>query len=351
MKSKTKLLIIYLITPLLVLFALACSDSEGEEKKNNSNAEPTVFVKTIKLRVEPFTDYIPILGVAKAYQEANLSSDEGGRIKKFVNDKGSYVKQSEIIVEMDNDVLKANMDATKAQYEMAENNFIKQEKIFKENVTSELQFLNAKYDRDAAKANYELMKARYDRTFIKAPFSGIVDRKYSEVGELVLPGVPIVSIVNMYRINIEAGVPENYVNDVNRGDSVKVVFKDLKNKEYRAKLSYVGKTITTNNRTFPIEIYLNNSDGTIKPELSAQVYIQKERFETAIVIPEEVVIKTDLGYAVFVEEDGIAKRRIIDIISNSNNEVAVKSGLKGGENLINVGFQNLVDGTKVKVVN
>ncbi len=350
MKSKI-ILILCTVIPLVLFLSTSCSDSDGEEKKNNPNNESSVFVQTIELNAEQFTDFISVLGVAKAFQEANLSADEGGKIAEFVKDKGSYVKKDDVILILENDVLKANMEAAKAQYEMAESNFIKQEKIFKENVTSELQFLNSKYERDAAKANYELMKARYDRTFIKAPFSGIVDRKYAEIGELVLPGAPIISVVNMFRIKIEAGVPENFVNVVDRGDSVKIVFKDLGNKEYRAILSYVGRTITTSNRTFPIEIYLNNSDGTIKPELSAQVFIQKEKFDSAIIIPEEVVTKTDLGYAVFIEENGVARMRVIEIISRSNNKIAVKSGLNEGENLINVGFQNLIDGTKIKVVN
>ena len=171
------------------------------------------------------------------------------------------------------------------------------------------------------------------------------------MGELVLPGAPIVSLVNMFRIKIEAGIPENYVNRIKRGDSVKVVFKDLQNAEYRAVLSYVGSTITSDNRTFPIEIHIHNSENKIKPELSAQVFIQKEKFSSAIIIPEEVITKTDLGYAVFIEKDGIAKMRIIDIINRSNNKIAVKSGLSEGENLIYVGFQNLVDGIKIKVVN
>lgn len=351
MKSKSKIVLSLILIAALALLNISCDNSEGSEQGKNTSNDPSVFVRTLELKSEQFTDYIFVLGVAKAFYQANLSSDEGGRIKKFVNDKGSYVKEGEVIVELDNDVLKAGLDAAKAQYDMAENNFLMQEQIYKENVTSELQYLNAKYERDAAKANYELIKARYERTFIKAPFSGIVDRKFAERGELVLPGAPIVSLVNIFRIKIEAGVPENYVNHVNKGDSVKVIFKDLENKEYRAVLSYVGRTITTNNRTFPIEIYLNNSNSSIKPELSAQVYIQKAKFDSAIIIPEEVVTNTDLGYTVFVEENGIAKMRIVDIISRSNNKVAVKSGLKKGENLIYVGFQNLVDGIKVKVVN
>jgi len=351
MKSKSNLVLSFILLAAIASLNISCDDSEGSEQGKNTSNDPSVFVRTLELKNEQFTDYISVLGVAKAFYQANLSSDEGGRIKKFVNDKGSYVKEGEVIVELDNDVLRANLNVAKAQYDMAENNFLKQEQIYKENVTSELQYLNAKYERDAAKANYELIKARFERTFIKAPFSGIVDRKFAEMGELVLPGAPIVSLVNMFRINIEAGVPENYVNSIKRGDSVKVVFKDLQNAEYRAVLSYVGSTISSDNRTFPIEIHINNRENKIKPELSAQVFIQKEKFSSAIIIPEEVITKTDLGYAVFIEKDGIAKMKIVDIISRSNNKVAVKSGLSEGENLIYVGFQNLVDGIKVKVVN
>ncbi len=154
---------------------------------------------------------------------------------------------------------------------------IKQEQIYKEKVISELQFLNSKYERDAAKANYELIKARYERTFIKAPFTGIVDARFAEIGEMVLPGSPVVSVVSMYKIKLEAGVPENYVNMVKKGDSVKVVFKDLNNSVYYEKVSYVGNTISTDNRTFPIEINIDNRDGKIKPELSAQIYIYKAK--------------------------------------------------------------------------
>lgn len=352
MKNKIKITIILLIGTLLLVTINACSDSaEGENLGNEESNEPSVYVKTVPLEHVTFYDQIKVFGVAKAINQADISTDEGGKIKEFVKDKGSYVNKDDVILILDNDVLKANLDAALAQYERAQSNFTRQEKVYKENVISEITYLNAKYDRDAAKANYDLIKARYDRTFIKAPFAGIVDKKYAEVGETILPGVPVVSVVNMYKIKIEAGVPENYVNRVQMGDSVKVVFKDLQNAEYKAVLSYVGNTITTNNRTFPIEITINNSDRKIKPELSAQVYIQEEKYDAAILIPEETVTKTDLGHTVFIEEDGIAKMRIVEIISRSNNKIAVSSGLKEGENLIYVGFQNLVDGTKVKVVN
>jgi RND family efflux transporter MFP subunit len=347
--KKIMTLLTFGLTLSVLFLTVSCGDSEGSKQTNN-NSEPNVYVKTMKLKSESFIDFISLLGVAKAFYHSNLSSEEGGKIKEFLKNKGSFVRNGDVILVLENDVLKSNMDAAKAQYDMAENNFLKQEQIYQEKVISELQFLNSKYERDAAKANYELIKSRYERTFIKAPFTGIVDARFAEIGEMVLPGTPVVSVVSMYKIKIEAGVPENYVNMVKKGDSAKVVFKDLHNAVYNEKVSYVGNTISTDNRTFAIEINIDNRDGKIKPELSAQVFIHKEKFNEAIVIPEETVTKTDLGYVVFVEEDGVARMRVVEIISRSNNRIALRSGLKEGENLITVGFQSLIDGTKIKVV-
>lgn len=345
-----KLILVLAVLSISAFLFIACTESEGSEFRDSEVSGSFTYVKVNELKSELFTEYIQLLGVVKPSMQSNLSSIEGGRIERFHKDKGNFVNAGDVIIEIDNEVLKASLDAAKAQYDRAEANFLRQEKIFKENVSSEIQFLNSKYERDAAKANYELIRARYEQTFIKAPFSGIVDQKFAEVGENVLPGAPIVSLVKMDQVKIEVGVPENYIGLVKQGSNVKLLFRDLGNQEYDAKINYVGNTISTSNRTFPVEIDINNSGNRIKPELSAQVYIEKQKFEKAIKIPEEVVAKTDFGYVVFVEKDGFSEMRKVDIISRSGNIAAVSSGLNDGDRLIVVGYQNLVDGEKVKVV-
>jgi len=349
MKTLSLKFILSIIILSSIVIISGCNTTGNE--KNNKQDENVTFVQTQELKTEPFIEYITVLGVAKAEMMANISSDEGGKIKKFYKEKGSYVQKDEIILEIDNDVLKANLDAAKAQYDKAESNFLRQEKIYNQNVSSELQYFNAKYDRDAALANYDLIKARYDRTFIKAPFAGYFDSKIYEVGETILPGMPVITVVKMDRVKVEAGVPENYVNHVKQGTNAKIVFKDLDGIEYKSKLTYVGNAISTTNRTFPVEVILNNYDRKIKPELSAMVYIEKNNFKDVVLVPEEVVVKTDLGYVVFIAVNGIAKMKKVEVISRYNSVAAIKSGLNDGDKLITVGYQNLVDGEKVKVVN
>ena len=348
-RSVEILIVVALIT--LSLLINACSDAGGTEKKEQENAEDGfTYVEVMKTKHEPFVKYITLIGAAKANQKANIASDEGGKIKKFLKDKGDYVEEGEVILVLDNDVLKASLDAVNAQYEMAEMNFKKQEDVYNQKVTSELQFLNAKYERDAAKANYELTKSRYDHTFIKAPFSGVLDMKFVEEGEFAAPGNPIIALVSIDRIKIEAGVPENYVNDVKKGNNVKIIFNDLDGETYTAKISYVGSTINTDNRTFPIEIEIPNKGRKIKPELNAEVKIERANFDKAVIVPEEVVAKTDQGNVVFVEENGIAKMRKVNVAGRFNNEAAIIEGLNEGDNLIHIGYQKLIDGEKVKIL-
>jgi membrane fusion protein (multidrug efflux system) len=350
-KNKLKILSVMLVGLIISasLFINACTDVDGSEKKEEDPGS-FEYVEVTKMNYEPFVKYISLIGVAKAYQEADIAADEGGRIKSFVKDKGDYVREGEVIVVLDNDVLKANLDAAKAQYDMAETNFKKQEEIYRQKVTSEIQYLNAKYERDGAKANYELIKSRYDRTFIKAPFSGILDNKYIEEGEFAAPGLPIISLVSIDKIKVQAGVPENYVSSVKGGNNVQVVFNDLGGETFQDKISYVGSSVNTDNRTFPIEVVINNRDRKIKPELNAIVKIEEDKFDNVVLIPEEVVSKTDLGNVVFVEENGIAKMKIVEVKSRYQNKAAITKGLNEGDNLIVVGFQNLVDGEKVKIL-
>jgi RND family efflux transporter MFP subunit len=353
MKAKSLILLLSLIT-LGISFStlIGCSDSEANSKVATSTAkeENSTLVEVKELIAEPYIDYISLIGVVKPYQIANIASLEGGKIKQFNKSKGSFVKEGETILTIDNDVLNATLSVAKAQYDLAEMNFTKQEKIYKENVSSEMIYLQNKYQRDAAKANYELIKVRYEQTFIKAPFSGYLDSKYFEEGEVVSPGIPIITLINSNMVKVSAGLPENFIAEIKNGNECLVNFKDLNDLKVKSRISFMGKSITTNNRTLPIEMLVPNSNNQIKPELNAEVQIQRGKYEKMIVIPENVIARTDYGYIAFVANGDKAELRKIKILNRRSNQVAVSEGLKEGEKLIVVGYQSLVNGENIKVM-
>lgn len=346
MKKNILLIIIFSLLSLFQFTGCESSEANNNEKEENKNSVG-VNVKIQKIQSEKYIDNIYVVGTAKAYQSVLISSEEGGKIKEVLKDKGAYVKTGDLILNLDFEVLKANMDAAKSQFDLANMNFEKASKVYKDNAISEANYLQTKYQLDAAKANYDLAKARYEKAFIKAPFNGFINEKFIEVGEIVLPSSPLVSLINTSRIKIVAGVPENYINQIRDNEEVTIRFKDLGNEERKGRVNFVSKTIVTTNRTFQIEVVLDNSNGKIKPELNADVYIKRKEYDEVFIIPAEILTNTEKGYCVYVEKNGIAELRVVEILNRTGNKVAVKTGLKNNENLIVVGFQNLVDGEKV----
>jgi len=347
-----KLILISIAFLIAVVSFTACGEADGKENQiEEKSTGKVVNVETIKLQSSAFTEKLNVVGTLKANNKAELGHQTGGIIKEIVKDKGSYVKKDDVIIILDNDVLKANLDAAKAQYDLSEVNFKKQEMIYKDNVSSEFQYLQAKYSRDQAKATYELAMAQYEDSFIKAPFSGIVDRRYYEKGELVPPGLSIVSLVEPNNLKIEAGIPERYVGQIKQGTDVMINVKSVTSETIKGKVSFIGASVETNTRTFPVEVRFVNSGNKLKPEIVAELEINIKDHENIYLVPEEVVLRIDDSYIVFIEKDGLAHQRNVEILNRTNRKIAISGGLNEGENLVVVGYQNLVEGEKVNVIN
>ncbi len=344
----------YLFTIILLLltFFMITSCSDESNKKTVAQDKETkskVSVKTQKLIAKEYTDFIQVVGSIKPYQKALISTTEGGKIVNFIKDKGNYVAKGDTILIIDNEILEANLLAAKAQFELAEITYEKQKMVYEENVNSEIQYLQSKYGLKQLEANYKLIQTRYNNTFVVAPFSGYIDHKYFEEGELAPVGQPILLLIDVNRVKVEAGVPEEYVSSIKKGESATVYVKAI-DKEFSGKISFVGTSINATNRTFPIEITLSNKGRVLKPELIAKVKIQNSIYDKIISIPTELISRVDDGYIVYVYENGIAQSRKIEVLRRTANNVAVASGLKEGDELIVVGYQNLIDGQAVTVV-
>ncbi len=345
MKQRIGILILFIAAQILLF--TSCSEDAAEEKKE----EKYTNVEVITLKSQEYTDYVTIVGTIEPYNDAKISHETGGIIDRIVKDKGSYVSKGDTILILDNQSFKASMEAAKAQYELADVRFQKQQEVYNQNVGSEFEFLNAKYNRNQLKAVYDQARVMYEKSFIKAPFNGIVDSRLFDEGEFLPPATQVVRVIDATRLKIVAGVPERYAADIKVGAKTKVYIKELFDEPFDGKINYVGRALDPANRTFPVEILITNKNGLIKPDMLAEVSITKSVYENIVTVPEEVVTRTDNSYIVFVVNNGKAELRNVEILSRKGESVAVKSGLKEGDKLVVVGFQNLVDGENVSIVN
>jgi len=333
------------LTTVLVL--MSCKNKGGES--NGQKIQP-VYVRVEEVKPTQLIDVLQIAGTVKAYEDVNISPEEGGVVKEWKVKKGHYVRKGDLIVVLRDEVIKAGYDAAKAQYEMAELNLEKQKGVYEQQGISELQYRNLQLTRDAAKANADLMRARWERTQLRSPIDGVLDNTIPNEGEFAPPGMPIARVVNMATIKIQAEVPERDAGAIARGMRGTITFDALPGDTLEGRISFAGSTVSAANRALIVELVLPNPLRRLKPEMVAKVKLLRESKDDALLISDDVVQLVDRGRTVvYVENNGKAEERQLTLGGRQGNQVEVVQGLKPGDRLIVVGFQKLVNGTPVIV--
>lgn len=341
--------IVYSIFALILSFAVySCGDSGGETKKETVDKKlPLVKVKTVETGT--FSDNFRVLGIIKPITSAKVSSEEGGLIVILNKDKGSYVRRGEIIAKIKKDVEIATYEQTEAQIELARINYEKQKQLFEDNATTEIQYLTAKWQYEAAIKGQDVLKQRLKTGYIRSPISGIVDEKFMNRGEMSAPGSPIVNIIDVSSVKVSAGIPEMYLTKVKKGQTVNITIEVLPGVEFEGKVNYIAPALQGTSRTFEIEVIISNRDKLLKPGMNANVQISEFSQPNSVVIQQDLIVDYGDEQYVFILEGDIARKRVLKLGGRNENMVLIESGLNPGDQLITDGFQSVKDGDKVQI--
>lgn len=328
----------------------ACSNSEAKQDAP-AQAKPALSVRVEQVTPRPFVDAIHASGIVKSHDDVMVSPEEGGVVKAWKVKKGQWVEKGAVLAVLRDEIIKASYDAANAQYKIAKLNADKQENVYREKGISELQYKNTLYSRDAAKANADLMKARWERTQIKSPVAGILDDYYFDEGEFAPPAVPIAHVVNISSLKIQAEIPERHAGSIALQTPVVMTFDAFPGDTLTATVSFVGSTVNASNRSLPVEMNISNPGRKLKPEMIAKVKILRTTRKQALLVSENVVQLVDRARnIVFIENGGVAHERTVTLGAHQGNLVEVLDGLKAGDRVIVTSIQGLVDGMPVSVV-
>ncbi len=327
-----------------------CGDSNADQQQGNQQDARHVTVKVRELTTQPFRETLQLSGSIKAYDDIMVSPEEGGVVKNWNFEKGDIVKKGSIIVVLNDDVAKPSYEASLAQFKASSLTFEKQQKVFTEQAVSEWELKTTEYGRDAAKAQSDLMHARWERTRIKSPITGILDERYADIGEMAAPGVPIARVVNIHKVKVLVQVPERYAGSIKLGTTITLTVQAHPGRTFTGKVSYIGATINSDNRTFPIESILTNEGHRLKPEMIAKVKIHQSTATDALLLEEAIVQQVDRNrLVVYVENNGRAEERVVQLGGRSDNQVEIVSGVKAGDRIIVSGYHNVINGQTVVV--
>ncbi len=187
-----------------------------------------------------------------------------------------------------------------------------------------------------------------------APFSGTIESQNVEVGEQIAPGMPVLRVLSREKMKVRAGVPERYAAEIVRGAPLEVRFENYGFEPRQSEITFVGGAIDDKSRTFTVEAELDNTDGRLKPDMTARLSLVRNTVESALVVPLAAVVRNESGVQIFVVEtkDGIttAQSRSVKEGATVAGRTHVAEGLKPGDRVVVSGQQNLTQGERVIAV-
>jgi membrane fusion protein (multidrug efflux system) len=351
---------LYYLTILSLLLA-GCSAGTKESGKENNTAQDTLaalpagaeqIVETLVLEKQIISRTIEYTSSLIPFEENHLVPSSPGRIEKIYVEIGDRVQKGDLLVQMD----RTQLHQAEIQLKSVENDFRRLDTLNKVGSISEQQYEQMKAQYDIAVSN---MKFLQENTVLRAPFAGVISGKYYEDGEFY-SGAPttltgkaaIVSLVQINPLKAEVSISEKYFPMIRMGMDATVTCDIYPGKTFPGKVMMVYPTVDPATRSFTAEIKISNDRILLRPGMFSRVTMDLGE-EMALVLPSVSVMKLQGSNEryVFVEENGTARRIIVQIGKRFDDKIEVLSDeLSVGSHLIVKGQARLIDGDRVKVV-
>ena len=326
------------------------SQSGSKTADNTAANTKTKVVQALTLEEGPFRTWVEVQGTVDARQSIEVTAESMGVVRNIKVKEGQKVTKGQILAELDQTVLLQSIEEIKGQLDFAKQLYTKQSNLWKQNIGSEVQYLNAKNQKESLERRLSTIESQLDMTRIKAPVSGTVDQVYLKLGQSTAMGMPAVRVVNFNDLRVITDLSESYVSRVREGATVDLEFKDL-NLSAQGRIAYVARSISALNRTFRAEVPLNNREGLYRPNMIVGMKINDYSTNKAIKIPVNLLQNSDEGTFVMVvrgEGTSLKASRVSVTPGRSNGiETEILQGLQAGDRIITTGYNDLNDGQAI----
>ena len=320
--------------------------------------EKLTLVSNYEIKEKIFNSYIEAQANLKTRKNVLILPEFQGTLEQIFVSEGQKVKKGKLLAEINDSGLKEQLEQLTIQANFAKENFERTQRLWNNNIGSEIQFLKSKTDFESSQKIVEQMKYRLAKTKIYAPFDGEVDEIISNQGSNLIPGVsPILRLVNLDVIYAEASVSEKYISFIDKGTEA-IVQIPLLGKEVTSQITQTGNFINPSNRTFRVEVPVKNLDNRIKQNLDAKIKINIYSQNDAVVIPLRIVREDASGnnFVYIMNADikegvYITTKTFITLGNKNNIDVEVTDGLQIGDILVLEGANIVEDSQRVKLIN
>ena len=317
-------------------------------KKRDNKKKTNVRIQEVNL--ESLSIKSTYVGNLLPNQRVIMRSEIDGVIENIYFDEGDEIVNNKKLIDISTKELSLKLKIAFADSKLAETNLKRDEKLAKDNLIPNAQLDQTRTFAERALLNRELAKISLNKSIINSPLSGTVKTRFVKVGEFVRKGDRLVEILNVDRILVKVNIPEQEILQINIGQKVDIELYILEKKIFEGKVKKIGLEADASNRTFPVEIEVNNRERILRPGMLARVTFNKRVDQDQVVVPRHTILERDSGRIVYVVDKGKAFQREVSTGISQREKVQILTGLGRGEQLVVEGHTKLTDGEEINIV-
>ena len=327
-----------------VIMTAGCGNTSSKktETVEVTVADPTVSVAQVFVREVP--QEAVYTSTVQAYVKNNIAPQMAGRITKINVEIGDFVKEGQILAEID----KAQLLQAQLQLQNQEVELQRLKSLYEEGGLSQSDY-------DAIQMQYNVLKTQVenliDNTTLRSPINGVVTARNYDVGDMYAMSMPIFTVEQIVPVKLLVGVSETDYSKVKKGDSVVVTADAIPGKTFYGKVNRIYPTVDPATRTFTVEVVIENNYATLRPGMFARVTVNFG-INNNVVIPDVAVVKQQGSGERFVyilNPDNTVTYQKVVLGRRMGSEYEVLEGLDDGAKIVTGGQIRLKDGVKVTV--
>jgi RND family efflux transporter MFP subunit len=335
----------------LVIFKLVSNKKTTENRVYQYDKEKPISVSVDTIRLQNFVDAGNYTGTFEPNKETKISADIQGKINAVLVDVGSYVSKGQTLIQLDNSLLKLQLQTVEVQIEGLEDDVNRYTILTEADAVQGVQLEKARLGLKSAKVQRATLLEQISKTSIKAPFNGIVTAKLNEEGGFAAPGVPLLQITDISTLRFTVNVPENDLVKFQNNQTYKInadVYPDI---SLSGKVSMIGSKANMGN-SFQIQFQVANTKNlSIKSGMFGKVNLSESEQEQGILIPTSAIMEENGIAKVYVIKNGKAVLQSITTTKTIGNKTLVSNGLNENDIIVTNGFINLFDGANISIKN
>jgi len=330
----------------------ALNNELNETKTTKNDGSILVGLKTMK--TTQFINYLNVTGNVVSNQEALISPEINGQIEHIYVHEGDYVLKGTLLVSLKTEITQNTIAEVKTSLELAKTIYQKQKELWNQKIGSEIQYLQAKSQKESLEKRLETLQSQIEMAKIKASFDGYIETIFQKEGEIASPGRQVLQLVNLSNLKVTADVSESYLPNLSEGDKVVVDFPTFPGLSIDSKIAVIGSIINPNNRTVKIQIKIPNTDNQLKPNVIANVKLIQAVYDSALVVPS-IIVKNDASgrnYIYVEKQKGdsyYAEKRFVETGVSYGNNTLITNGIKPSEKIIFQGYNMVKNGSLIRI--